>query len=218
MRNKAPLIQPVLVSFRGVATTRLLEAADRQGVRRCVYFSTAHIYSSPLVGRITEETRPTSSHPYACSHRAGEEAMESVPQRGEMERIVFRVSNALGAPVHPDVDCWMLLTNELCRQAVTTGRMVVRSSGLQRRDFVPLTDVCRAVDHVLQLAERGEGIAVLNLGGEWSPTVWEIASLLQSRCAAVLGFEPELTRLPPEADETPIRLDYRNDALRRTGL
>jgi UDP-glucose 4-epimerase len=205
------------VMFRRVATSRLLEAAARQGVRRFIYVSTAQVYASPLVGKITEDTQPTSAHAYAVSHRAGEDAVRGATGAGRMGRIVLRLSNALGAPASPDADCWTLLTNDLCRQAVSTGRMVLRSSGLQHRDFVPLAGVCDAIAHVLQLPAPGNGAEVFNLGGEWAPTVWEIASLVRKRCLELLRFEPTLIRRSPKAGEAPRALDYRIDALRRTG-
>jgi UDP-glucose 4-epimerase len=61
-------------------------------------------------------------------------------ERGDIEGIVIRVSNSFGAPAHQHANCWMLLVNDLCRQAVSTGQMTLRSSGIRRRDFVTLTD------------------------------------------------------------------------------
>jgi len=109
-----------------------------------------------------------------------------------------------------------LLVNDLCRQAVTTQSMVLRSSGLQRRDFVPLHDVCRAIDHLLHLPGQDLAKNLFNVGGEWSPTVWEVACLVQQRCIVALGFQPKLTRVPPGAEERSSELDYRIDALRQT--
>lgn len=206
------------LEFNGVATARLLQAAIRQGVKRFIYFSTAHVYGSPLAGVIAEETCPVSLHPYATSHRAGEDAVRSAHKNGEIEGIVIRLSNAYGAPADKEANCWMLLMNDLCRQAVTTRHMVLRSSGLQRRDFVPLTEVCRAVDHLLIRPAQELVGGVFNLGGEWSPTVWEVAGLVRERCAAMLGFQPELSRIPPQAGETVAELDYRIEALRRSGF
>ena len=60
------------LEFIGVATTRLVSAALSSGVKKFIYLSTAHIYSSPLVGKISEETYPKNFHPYATSHLAGE--------------------------------------------------------------------------------------------------------------------------------------------------
>jgi len=206
------------LEINGLATARLLQAAIRQGVKRFVYMSTAHVYGSPLAGVITEEICPVNLHPYATSHRAGEDGVRAAHQRGEIEGIVLRLSNAFGAPAHKDANCWMLLANDLCRQAVTTRRMALRSPGLQRRDFVPLADVCRAISHLLHLPVHDLAKDVFNIGGEWSPTVWDVACLVQERCAVVLGFQPKLKRITPPNDETVDELDYRLDVLRKSGF
>lgn len=206
------------LEFNAVVAARLLQAAIRRGVKRFIYLSTAHVYGSPLTGVITEETCPVSLHPYATSHRAGEDVVRAAHQRGEIEGIVIRLSNAYGAPAHKDADCWMLLMNDLCRQAVTSQAMVLRSTGLQRRDFVPLADVCRAVDHLLTLPAPNLSRELFNVGGSWTPTVWEIACLIQQRCEATLGFMPRLARIVPQVGETSSELDYRLDALLETGF
>ncbi len=206
------------LELNAVATARLLQAAVRQGVKRLIYLSTAHVYGSPLTGVIIEETCPVSLHSYAASHRAGEDVVRAANQRGEIEGIVIRLSNAYGAPAHKDANCWMLLVNDLCRQAVTTQRMVLRSSGLQRRNFIPLTDACRAIDHLLHLSVQDLARDIFNVGGVWSPTVWEVACLVQERCTVALGFQPQLIRIPPQTGETVTELDYRFDALRQTGF
>jgi UDP-glucose 4-epimerase len=206
------------LEVNAVATARLLQAAVRQGAKRFIYISTAHVYGSPLTGVITEETCPVSLYPYAASHRAGEDVVRAANQRGEIEGIVIRLSNTFGAPAHKDTNCWMLLVNDLCRQAVTTQRMVLRSSGLQRRNFVPLHDVCRAIDHLLHLPVQDLTRDVFNVGGDWSPLAWEMACLVQERCTVKLGFQPKLTRILPQTGETVCNLDYRFDALRQTGF
>ena len=108
------------MDFNGVATKRLVEAASRAGVKKFIYLSTAHVYASPLVGTITEQTLPNNSHPYASSHLAGESAVLNADERGVIQGVVMRLSNAYGAPMHKGVNCWMLVVNDLCRQAVQT--------------------------------------------------------------------------------------------------
>lgn len=206
------------LEVNGLATARLLNAAIKQGVKRFIYLSTAHVYGNPLAGVITEETCPTNLHPYATSHRAGEDVVRAAHQRGEIEGIVIRLSNGYGAPVHKDANCWMLLVNDLCRQVATTHEMVLRSTGLQRRDFVPLTDACRAIGHLLVLPKQDLGRGTFNMGGKTASTVWEVACLIQERCEATLGFLPQLNRVAPQADEAIAELDYRLDALLQTGF
>lgn len=211
-------IDPVVaLEANGVNTGRLLQAAIRQGVKRFIYISTAHVYGSPLEGTITEETCPLSLHPYATSHRAGEDLVRYAHQRGQIEGIVVRLSNAFGAPTNKEVNCWMLLINDLCRQAVTTQRMTLRSSGLQRRDFITLHEVAKVTAHLIQLPSIKLKNNIFNIGGGWSPTVLEVACIVQERCLMVLGFMPELSSVQPRNGEVSSELYYQIDALLQSG-
>ena len=206
------------LAFNGVATARLVAAASRAGVQRFIYLSTAHVYASPLVGTITEDTCPRNLHPYSSSHHAGESAVLSASQRGQIEGIVLRLSNAFGAPVHEDVNCWTLLVNDLCRQAVTKRSFTLRSAGVQRRDFVTLQDVSRAVSHVLDLSKEHMGDGIFNIGGAWTPRVIDMAELIRARCSVVLGFVPAFIRTEPDEDEAALDLDFQIDRLLASGF
>lgn len=206
------------LAFNGVATAHLVEAAARAGVKRLLYLSTAHVYANPLIGLITEETCPTSLHPYATSHRAGEDVVRSAGRHGTIEVVVVRLSNAYGAPADKAADCWSLLVNDLCRQAVISRTMTLTSTGMQRRDFVPLGYVCRALSHLIDLRRDGTQADLFNLGSGVAPTVWEQACRIQARCAARLGFQPALARVPPAAGDTTAALEFRSDALHGTGF
>jgi UDP-glucose 4-epimerase len=113
--------------------------------------STTHVYG-PQVGRLEETTLPAPRHPYATSHRAAEDAV--LAASGNFTAMVLRLSNGFGAPTHAQANCWTLLVNDLCRQAVTDCTLRLRSAGLQHRDFIPLADVTRIVDHMLHLDAR----------------------------------------------------------------
>lgn len=206
------------LEVNGVATARMLQAAIQHGVKRFIYLSTAHVYGSPLSGVISEETCPVSLHPYATSHRAGEDVVRAAHQRGGIEGIVIRLSNAFGAPAHLNANCWMLLVNDLCRQAVQTRRVMLRSSGSQPRDFVTLHDVGRAVRYLLALPRDACGNGLFNLGGEASMTVWDMAERIANCCRETLGFVPEIVRPEPEPDEKTASLCYDIRKLKQTGF
>lgn len=200
-------------------TGSLLTAAISQGVKHFVYFSTAHVYANPLAGYINEKTLPAPSiHPYAKAHLAAEELVLAADAQGLMRGTVIRLSNAFGQPTQKEARCWMLLVNDLCRQAVTGHHMVLKSTGLQRRDFVTLTDACRAVKHLLQIEPDKKEKPIFNVGGNWSPTIWEMACLIKERCSETLGFTPTLERVEPSINEEPGELDYRIDRLLQTGF
>lgn len=197
-----------------LGTGKLLAAAEKAGVRRFVYVSTAHVYGAPLRGEISEETVPGPVHPYAITHRAAEELVLASGIAG----LVLRLSNAMGAPADPAADCWMLLSNELCRQAVTEGELVLRGTGRERRDFIPLSDVARAVDHFLGLPTEAWGDGVFNVGSGRSRSSYEMAGLIAERCVNVLGFAPPIRRATPPGQDAGGDLHYRNDKLLATGF
>jgi UDP-glucose 4-epimerase len=206
------------LEFNGLATARLIRSASLVGVKRFIYLSTAHVYACPLIGNISEDACPRNLHPYATSHLAGENAVLSASQRGKIEGIVLRLSNAFGAPVHKDVNCWMLLVNDLCRQAVETGKMVLHSSGLQQRDFIAMTEVCHVVEHLSSRDFDAMVPRVFNVGSGVSHSVLEMAQLVQQRCNLIFGFEPELQRPETGSDEEHDMLMYRLDRLEKMGV
>ena len=205
------------LTFNGLATARLVVAASQVNVKKFVYISTAHVYKSPLVGVITEETCPQNLHPYATSHLAGEHVILSAHARGELRSIVLRLSNAFGVPMHKDVNCWMLLVNDLCKQAVQTRKLVLQSSGLQHRDFIGLTEVCRITEKIID-SDWSRQANIFNVGAGVSQSAIEMAQLIQQRCAEVLGFTPVLQHKQSEVDERHPTLTYQTDNLNTLGL
>jgi UDP-glucose 4-epimerase len=206
------------LAFNGLATSRLVVAASRVGVEKFIYLSTAHVYESFLVGTITEDTCPRNLHPYATSHLAGEHAVLSANSRSEINGIVLRLSNAYGAPVHEGVNCWMLLINDLCRQALATRKLVLQTSGSQERDFIALTSVCQITERVVIDHDKAKDANVFNVGAGTSQSVLEMALLIQQRCSKILGFEPELLRKKIKSNELYPKLIYRTDHLKSLGI
>ena len=205
----------VLVNTLG--TLNVLRTSIDAGVERFIYFSTAHVYGVPLVGHITEATLPRPIHPYAITHCAAESFVLAAHNQKKITGIVLRLSNGFGAPTHPDVDCWTLLVNDLCRQAVLTRKMVLRSSGLQERDFIPLMDIGRAVRHLIALPRDDCADGLFNLGSNSSLSVWEMAQRVAQRCQVKLGFLPDITRPEPLVNQHLETFHYDCEKLLKTG-
>lgn len=208
--------QALLVNSLG--SLKLLRAAVKAGVERFIYFSTAHVYGSPLVGHLTEKTLPRPQHPYAITHRTAEDFVLAARDRKEIDGIVIRLSNGFGSPERAEVNRWTLLANDLCRQAITEKKLVLHSSGIQYRDFVTLADVGRAVLHLLALPTQACGDGLFNLGGENPMRILDVAERVAGRCEEVLGFRPEVQRPDPSPGEKASPLDYRIDKLKATGF
>ncbi|MCP4112960.1 MAG: SDR family oxidoreductase [Desulfobacteraceae bacterium] len=198
-------------------TLKLLRAAERADVTRFIYFSTAHVYG-PLKGEITENSATRPLHPYAITHRTAEDFVLAAHERGAFTGIVLRLSNGTGAPADPGVNRWTLIGNDLCRQAVTTKKLVLHSSGIQQRDFIPLSDVADAVLHMLKLPSEACGDGLFNLGGENSMRIIDFAQLVAERCKKILGFYPPITKPIPKQDEKSYSLNFQIDKIKATGF
>lgn len=198
-------------------TISLVKAARPAGVKRIIYFSTAHVYGAPLAGHITEDTLPCPTHPYAITHRAAEDFILAAHSRN-LDGIVLRLSNAIGAPHNPGVNRWTLLVNDLCRQAVTTKQMILRSAGTQFRDFICMADVSRTVEHFLRLDRERTSTPLFNVGSGTSLRILEMTDLIADRCRVVLGFQPEIVRAVEAGSEPSRPLTYSCDKLRGTGF
>ena len=205
------------LKMNGLASLRLLEAAKVAGVRRFIYFSTAHVYGAPLQGDIDETKLPRPVHPYAITHKVAEDFVLAAHDRKLIEGVVIRLSNGFGAPVTPDVDRWTLLVNDLCRQAVTTGELRLNSSGKQLRDFITLGDVGRAVNHVLQLDTDQLADGLFNLGGGKAMSILEMTERIAARWQALTGREVAIVRPAGDSAPPPV-LNYRCDKLAATGF
>ncbi len=202
-----------------MATLRLILAARASGVRRFVFFSTAHVYGAPLKGAIDETRLPRPAHPYAIAHKAAEDLVLAERDAGRLDAVVLRLSNGIGAPADLGIDRWTLVGNDLCRQFASAGTLTLQSSGTVVRDFIPLSDVVAAARHILSLPTEALGDGLFNLGGgRQALSIYEVAEKIAARAEALFGRRPEIRRPEPKPGESAPALDYRIDRLRALGF
>jgi len=205
-------------SILGLGTHSLVNAAIENNVQRFIFMSTAHVYSSPLLGVINESTPTTNQHPYATSHISGEHAVTERHDKKRFLGIRLRCANGFGYPMSLEVDIWHTLVYDLCKQVVATHRMTLRSSGLQQRNFIAVSDICAAILHLLRLDATQVADGLFNLGGSSSTTVLEMATVVAARAHAVLGINATIDRPSPSMEELVIPLDYQINKLIATGF
>lgn len=183
-----------------LATERLAAAAAEAGVGRFVYMSTMHVYGRRIEDDavLTEDLRPEPHAPYSIARLASEYL--AAARGSDMEVVSLRLTNSLGAPAHPAVNRWTLVSNDLCRQGVRDGKLVLRSSGVQWRDFVALSDVR---DVVVAACDHGGALppGTYNLGSGESMTIRDLAGLVQDAVESRTGTRPPLEAPEPEGPE-----------------
>jgi UDP-glucose 4-epimerase len=182
------------------ATESVAEACASMRVRRLVYMSTVHVYGDRMVpgATLTEDLRPEPRSAYAISRLASEHIAASRAS-DRYDLVAFRLTNSIGAPQHPSVDRWSLVANDLCRQGAVLGHLELRSSGMQWRDFVPLSAVCEAVA-VAAASDSPLLPGTYNLGSGRPITVRHLAALIQDEFERQTAVRPELHAPEPEPD------------------
>ena len=204
--------------FNSYKTAELVNAAIKNKVKRIIYISTAHVYGAPLNGIIDEFTPNLCLHPYAASQLIAENSIRSAHNQGLLEGVVLRLSNAFGPPISSKVDCWGLLINDLCKQAVISGELTVNGSGQEQRNFIAMTNVCRAIDHFISLPEFELNNGVFNIGSNWNATVKEVVDKIIHRYCLLSGDTIEATYLGQPSSGSDQKFTYLHNKACLTGL
>ncbi len=128
---------------------------------------------------------------------------------------MLRLTNSVGAPDDPSVDRWSLVANDLCRQGALSGRLVLRTSGVQWRDFVALGAVCRAIVAAARSDRLPPG--TYNIGSGAPLRVRDLAEMIAEQFTSRTGRRPPLEAPDPEP-QPPGPYRVRVDRARSHGL
>ena len=212
MNAKECLENPELaLQVNGVATESLVRAASKQSVSKFIYLSSAHVYTDDLSGVISEENSVTNMHPYATSQVAGEQATINGHSNIAMQTMVVRLANAIGAPLDKDVNCWMLVVNDLCKQAALDLQLVIRGPSNGVRNFITMTDVCLGLEFLVNNRQDPLHPIICNLGDK-TKSIGSIASTIKSIYLEEKGMDLKVIELSNDLSETR-HLDFRSSVL-----
>ena len=199
------------VKVNSIGTHNLIQASVRSKVEYFLYFSTAHIYGSPLTGGIDESILPKPSHPYAITHRLAEDfLLESIDSKN-IKGSVVRLSNSIGLPLIKEANCWMLFINDTCKQAVVDRRIIIHSNPNSERDFIPMNAVCEITKYFLFNHVTAD-YPIFNVGSGVSHTLLQIAEMIANRCEELFGFCPKIVFSENNIVQN-LKLEYKVDKL-----
>lgn len=171
----------------GLATLRLVEAAAAAKVRRFVYSSTIKVLGTALNGQVDETAPVEPPGHYPLSKYIGERYVLNAHRAGRLSAAVLRLSNVVGPPsaaAGPAV--WQLIGNDFCRQALLKRQIVIKSSGLQWRNWLPMEDAVAAILHAVAVDGARLGDGLFHLGGATSCTILDFARQVAERATAML--------------------------------
>jgi UDP-glucose 4-epimerase len=200
-----------------LGTHSLLSVASQMQVREFIYFSTFHVYGS-CAEMITEESPTNPHHPYAATHRAAEDVVRFFQYYKGMDTLALRLSNGFGYPMDSGINRWTLVFNDLCRQAMTSEKMILQSSGKQHRDFISLYDVAAAVEHFLFKISGEWGDGLFNLGGDCSLSILDVANKIAAVYEKKYGKSIPIEIAGKDNGEVQNPIQFNIDKLKKTGF
>jgi dTDP-glucose 4,6-dehydratase len=138
-------------------TQVLLEGARKHGIQRFIQVSTDEVYGSTDSGYFTEQSPLSPSSPYSASKTAADLLCHAYFKTHRLPVIITRCTNNFGPYQFPEKLIPLAVTNALEDKPIP-----VYGDGLNIRDWVFVSDHCRALDAVIQKGQPGE---IYNIGG-----------------------------------------------------
>jgi dTDP-glucose 4,6-dehydratase len=141
--------------------------------KRFLYVSTDEVYGHiPIEGFFTEETPLGPRNPYSVSKASGDMMARAFYETHQLPILVTRCSNNYGPYQYEEKFI------PLCIKCCLTGKEIpLYGDGKNIRDWLYVTDHCKAIDKVLQNGRIGE---VYNIGGHNEFTNIEIANIVSA--------------------------------------
>ncbi len=166
------ILDPAAFLATGVVGVHVLVEACRvaPGRPRLVQVSTDEVYGSVDVGHAAETAALAPRSPYAAAKAAGELLVRSYVITHGIDAVVTRGSNTYGPYHHPEKLIPLFVTNALDDEPLP-----LYGDGLQRREWLYVSDHAAAIDHVLRHGTTGE---TYNVAGSTERTNREVVALL----------------------------------------
>ena len=176
-------------------TLNVLHAAEKLGIQRIVFSSTAAIYGDASQMPVTEETVANCQSPYAEDKLAAEVAILN----SEIEAISLRYFNVHGPRQDPN-GAYAAVIPAFIHKLMHCESPIIYGSGEATRDFVTVDDVASA--NVLALTTQSES-AVNQVYNVASGTSISISKLFNTVRDLLAGKNPEIALVEPSIQ--PIR-------------
>jgi UDP-glucose 4-epimerase len=126
-----------------VGTYNVVEAAQRAGVRRVVYSSSASVYGNARSTPMTEEHPFDNRSMYGATKIAGEQFFRAFHDQHGLDYVGLRYMNVYG-PRMDDKGVYVSVIVKVLDRIARGERPVIHGDGSQAFDFVHVADVARA--------------------------------------------------------------------------
>jgi len=198
-RDEARLAPEMALRVSATGTRNLLEEAVRSQVPRFIFFSSFQVYGSPGGARLGENTPVNPLSDYSLAHYAGELYCRQFKELFGFNALRVRLTNAYGAPLHKNINCWTLAVQEFCLSAFGHQRIVLKSKGTQRRDFISIPEILQATRRLIESDPAEIRHDLYNLGSGRGLSILDLAHRVKSVHERLYGQEVRVEVMPPGA-------------------
>ncbi len=161
-------------SINVMPTWNLLEKFTKHGLKKFIYFSTQQVLGELPAVMVAESHEPNPSNKYGLSHLLSERIVDYYNKVTDTACVNIRLSNGYGSPVFKENNCWWLVINDLCKTAFSKNEIKLLSDGSPQRDFIHLSDICRAIE-ILIKADGSFDENIFHIASGETSTVLELA-------------------------------------------
>ncbi len=158
-----------------LGTRNLLEVLSEKKINNFIYFSTFHVYGTSC-GVVTEESELNPNNDYASTHLFAEYYVKQFGITNNLQYTILRLTNSYGSPTFIDSNKWYLVLNDLAKSAFESGKIIIKSNGKAKRDFIYMDDVAIVIDKLIQLKATN---GIYNLSSNKSYTILEAAEIVK---------------------------------------
>lgn len=164
-------------------TQTLLDAARQTGIETFVQMSTDEVYGQILDGQFTTDDCLNPRNPYAATKAGADHLATSYYTTYDLPVVIPRASNNYGPRQHTEK-----LIPKFIQRAAAGKSLPLYGDGSNVREWIYVTDTCRAITTVIQQGAPGK---VYNIGSGIERSNREITD----RILAAVGASDELIEL-----------------------
>ncbi|MDP3964078.1 MAG: dTDP-glucose 4,6-dehydratase [bacterium] len=188
-----------------LGTYTLLEAARNKEIKRYVQISTDEVFGSVEEGEFSEQSPFEPNSPYSASKAGGDHMVRAYWKTYGLPTIVTHSCNFYGPYQYPEKLIPLFITNLLEGKKVP-----VYGNGQNVREWIFVSDYCRALDTILDRGEDGE---VYNIGTAYRKTNLELTQLVLE----LMGLNEDSIEYVPDRPGHDQRYAVNSEKLRQLG-
>ena len=215
MSRSGPSIEKIeeCSSINEFGTLNVLRASKANGVRKFVYSGSATFYGNQAAPQ-TVGMASDLLNPYGLTKHIGELWTAMFSRVYDLNTTVLRFFNVYG-PRQPNDGVYGLVIGMFLRAAASGEPLSIHGDGSQRRDFIHVRDVARAILASLDFETSGK---TFNVGSGQNYSVKQIADLISDRQIFGPRREGDAEVTLANIEETEKMLDWSPEITLETGV